>query len=938
MSKVTDMKRIFFLILISFFTTVAQEQNIVKKGDVYYLSHTIVVKFKSEYSTPSSFQLLKRANLLKIGITDMNPLFPNVSKFNKGEEGLSRVYLLKFNSSEDPFEIARKLSKSSELEWAEPKYVQQFMDIPNDSIYKAGSQRNLKIVEAEKAWEITKGEPSIIIGIVDSGVQWDHPDLYKNIWHNPHWQTDTDFPNDSIGWDFGGVNGIPDNDPREDPSPHYHGTHVAGIAGAVTNNKIGIASIGYNCKIMPVKVSPKGSPFALYGYEGIKYAVDNGARIINCSWGSYSSSRFEQEVIDYATSKGALVVASAGNEPTVRPVYPASYRNVLSVGWSNDDDTWFWGSNYGKTICVLAPGTDIISTYPGNSYQILSGTSMSAPLVSGLAGLVATRFKNFTPLQIREQIRATSDDVYNINPSRVKYLLGKGRINAFRAVTDTNVISIRAENVKYIVEGNPNELPESGDEVSIEINFTNYLHSINNVSVSLQTKDSSVVILNPSFDTGHLVTLSSVSNQSDKFRFKIKSNAPSDHDVDFLMIYSGQGYSDFQWISVRINQNYCTEDMNKIALTITSKGALGFNDYPSNNEGVGLVYLNRDNVLNEGAFMYGTGPDKLMNAARVKATQSTDFKTIKPLRIFTPGLTADQEGLTVFNDDGAGISRMGITTEMKTYSYAKAPNDRYIILQTRLENTTQQNINNLFVGYFFDLNISTGYFADDIVQYDFTDNFCYTYSKSGITQNAYFGVALISSDKYGFYAIDEKNPAGDVVLNDSNGFTDLEKWFALSNGIKSTIAGPSDVSFVISGGPFSIATNNYIDVAFAIAGGSNIEEVREAIKQSRIKYNEIITNVEEGKSMKPTEFALYQNYPNPFNPLTVIKFQVPEKRNITLKVFNILGEEVTTLADQEKEAGIYEVKFDGSNLASGVYFCRLQAGDFSQTKKIILLK
>lgn len=937
------MKRMFFLVILSFSITVAQE--IIEKGDIYYLSNTLIVKFKSAYISQLNNLLLKKPIFFNTRITEMKQLFPNSSKLNKGNEALSRIYLLEYNSSEDPTVMAKRFSMNSEIEWVEPKYVQRVTVVPNDSIYQVGSQTNLKVIGAQNSWDITKGDSTVIIGIVDTGVQWDHPDLAANILK--------DRTGKVIGYDFGGLDGIPDDDPREDPSPfynqRYHGTHVAGIASAVTNNHIGIASIGFSCKILPVKVSSgnkrdaNGLPFILYGYEGIKFVADNGAKIINCSWGSYSFSRYEQEVIDYATSKGSLIIAAAGNEPKILPLYPASYKNVLSVGRSNDNDSWYWESNYGRTLDVLAPGTSIISTYPGvspnnNFYQNMSGTSMSTPLVSGLAGLVASRFKNYTPLQIGEQIRITSDDVYSINPVRYKYLLGKGRINAFRAVSDTRAISVRADTVKFIDEGNRNGLLESGDEVSIKINFINYLSPITNVQISLRTDDNAVIITSSNFSTGPMETLATVSNESDKFKFKIQSNEQANYDVNFLLTYSAPGYSDFQWISVRINQNYDTQNINRIALTITSKGALGFNDYPSNNEGVGLVYLNRDNVLNEGAFMYGTGTDRLMDAARIKASQSTDFNTVLPFRISIPGTKADAEGVTIFNDEGAGVSRLGITTTMETYAYSKEPNDSYIILQTRLNNATQQNVSSLFAGYFFDFDISTGYFADDVVKYDFTDNFGYVYSKSGTPQNTYFGVALISSDKYGFYAIDQKNLLGDVTPNGTDGFTDSEKWFALSNGIKSTMAGPSDVSFVISGGPFSISANNYIDIAFAIAGGSNHEAVREAIKQSRIKYNEIITNMKRETSIKPAEFALYQNYPNPFNPLTVIGFQLPYAQYVTLKVYNILGEEVAMLVNEEKPAGVHEVKFDGSNLASGVYFYTIKSGEFLQSKKMILLK
>jgi hypothetical protein len=218
----------------------------------------------------------------------------------------------------------------------------------------------------------------LLLVYVDTGVDFTHPDLAGNIFTNNI--TDTEFPGDTHGWDFGGESGTADNDPHEDISIYsngYHGTHVAGIASAVTNNSEGIASVGYNCSILPVKVSrnnnrsDNGLPYVVYGFEGIKYAADKGAKVINCSWGGYSYSNYEQEIINYAISKGALLLPLPGNDNTNELHYPSSYSGVLSVGWQNSGNDLrpvyivgneTSGGNYGTAVDVMAPGTSVLST------------------------------------------------------------------------------------------------------------------------------------------------------------------------------------------------------------------------------------------------------------------------------------------------------------------------------------------------------------------------------------------------------------------------------------------------------------------------------------------------------------------------------------------------------------------------------------------------
>ncbi len=333
------MKKVKYLLFLFLATTLWGNSNIIEKNRLKYFSDVLIVKllnkqiyldrkFKTTQYGISGNSLSKKVTkqFERFGVSEIQNHFS--AKDKNFSKSLDNVYRLKLSSPYDPIYVASKLSKNSEIEWAEPLYLRKVDFTPNDP--KLSSQYGLTKVQAEAAWDLSKGNSNIIIAIVDSGVDWTHEDLAANIWQNddPINGIDDDqngFIDDIRGWDFGGLNGTPDNNPIED-SP-THGTHVAGIAAASTNNGVGIAGLGYNLTIMPVKTSRNdlGDDVIAYGYEGIIYAADNGADIINCSWGGFGYSNAEQEAIDYAVSKGCVMVCAAGNEGLNEVIYPAAY-------------------------------------------------------------------------------------------------------------------------------------------------------------------------------------------------------------------------------------------------------------------------------------------------------------------------------------------------------------------------------------------------------------------------------------------------------------------------------------------------------------------------------------------------------------------------------------------------------------------------------------
>ncbi|RUL88709.1 S8 family serine peptidase [Tautonia sociabilis] len=290
----------------------------------------------------------------------------------------------------------------------------------------------------ETAWNVTTGSSDVTVAIIDTGVDTSHVELAGNIWTNigeiPNNSIDDDnngYVDDVNGWDF--VDG--DNIPQDDDS---HGTHMAGIIGALSNNAIGVAGINWSVSIMPLRVIGPSGTSSSDIVSAIEYAVANGADIINMSFESPNFSQAVSDAIDAAVSAGVLIVASAGNDAQdndTTPRYPASYASngIISVAATDRNDNLSSTSNSGATsVDVVAPGVSILSLTPGNTYSFLSGTSQAAAQVSGAAALLKAEFPSWTGAQIKAQLLATVDPIEGFE----EYVATGGRIDVGRALTE----------------------------------------------------------------------------------------------------------------------------------------------------------------------------------------------------------------------------------------------------------------------------------------------------------------------------------------------------------------------------------------------------------------------------------------------------------------------------------------------------------------------
>lgn len=288
--------------------------------------------------------------------------------------------------------------------------------LPNDPALTSEERSyGLTITHAPEAWEYTKGNSNIVIAVVDTGLNMNHPEFAGRI---------------ASGYDF--INN--DDDPTDD---NGHGTHTSGIIGAAVGNGIGSAGICPQCQIMPVKVLNQNNAGTWSSVaKGILFATDNGARVINLSLGAAVSSQTLEDAISYAQAHDVLIVAAAGNMGVDRDFYPAALDGVIAVSATDAQDRHWSLSNFGDYIDIAAPGYAIFSTYHDlnnyyDGYNYMSGTSMAAPFVAGLAGLLLSQETNRTPADILKLITSTAD---KMSGSIDDLYFGHGRINIARAL------------------------------------------------------------------------------------------------------------------------------------------------------------------------------------------------------------------------------------------------------------------------------------------------------------------------------------------------------------------------------------------------------------------------------------------------------------------------------------------------------------------------
>lgn len=903
-----------------------------------YVQGTIIVKFKDTSLGGQMMQseLIQLLKLKSASINQVKQLFGNEPSSAMGSNkssaykasGLERIAEIKYSSVNSIEEVINELLQNPKIEYAEPRYIYRAHALsppPNDPLFTNSNnyQAYLEQVKAPEAWDIPIGSVSpVIIGIVDSGSQLNHSDLAANITHDyadPINGIDDDhdgYIDNLNGWDFVGAhlnNPQADNDPNVVNASNAHGVHVSGLVAAETNNGVGIASIANNyAQILIIKAGADDDSRAiLAGYEGIKYAVDRGAKVISCSWGGRAGSSFGQDIINYAINSDCLVVAAAGNKNIGQPDYPSAYPGVFSVASVSASDQKSYFSNYGSQVSIAAPGENILSTYYDNTYAFLSGTSMATPLVSSAAALVRAKFPMLTMKLVGDQLKLTADFIDPQNPG-YEGMLGQGRLNVYRALATTPTIRVQKVTLQDLGDGS---IP-SGDTLKVFFDLKNLSAPITGLSIQLLSADSNVVVSSTPLVIDHIGNLETKSMVG-PFNVYVKPSTPDNQIIRFNLNYVWGAVSATESFSLMVSLNYLNVEVNRVATSITGNGRVGFSD-SARTHGVGFLY-NGVPMLYEASLMIGNSATAVSDNARSGSDGSYHEYFLKRVAVKKKvSQSAAFEGQSEFDDSG-NPSPLHVYVSHSGVAYASAPNDKYTIVKYRIKNTGTSLLAGLYIGLFTDFDVSN-YGANDVTQYDAANRLGYIYGKAGGT--SYVGVKLLSHGAQPAYYPLSYNVSGGPLQTDGS-FPTSGKYEALSSGIKSLGLGQDsangyDVSFVSGQGPYTIAANDSVEVAFAFIGGDNLTDLQSSAIAAQNQYDQVIPSP-VSPTIAPTVVLNY-SYPNPSSGYSNVDFSIPRPGQTSILLYSMAGKLVKEILNDNLQAGWHHVTVDLTGIGSGIYF------------------
>jgi hypothetical protein len=764
----------------------------------------------------------------------------------------------------------------------------------------------LNSIRAFDAWDIHQGDTNIVIGISDTGIELSHPDLIYNIKYNYNDMPDgvdndlDGFIDNFRGWNFGDDNNI------VQANVNYHGAWVGGIAGAHTDNGIGVSGAGFKCKILPLKIM-NAEGILVNGYQSIVYAADRGCDIVNCSWGGSYYQKMGQDVVNYAViNNDVLVVSAAGNTNSDIKYYPASYENVVSVAgtqmddqkWSPDNSISAQGSSYSYYVDVCAPATNFRSTGTGDGYTLMwGGTSFASPIVAGCAGILRSYYPDYNANQIAELLKASADLIDTI-PYNVPYTgkLGGGRVNLYKALTIEPPPAIVFSNI---------EVSQSENLIYINGNFTNYLSDAENLTISAVLLSSYATLDDDIIYTGSLQTLETYNSEGDIVIIR-NSNMPYDYKLVLKLIYNADLYQSQQVIEVYVNPGYKNIITDNLELSVAPSGRFGYSDLNSR-VGNGFVLGDVFSLFYDCGIISGLSATKLYSSVR----QVSDFKTtVYPY--FVEGSEVSDYNIRTEFTDSNDYQVYGLRIIEDVYSWLGASNKDFIIVDYKIINESIYDINDFYFGLFTDWDLVESGINSAILD----ENNKFMYCKSDNAQTMYAGIKLLSNQDVNYYALPQVS-GGDGTIDITDGFPDIEKFYMISNSNNGYSENSTDIVIYTGAGPFDIDSNDTITVGFAIIACESIFNIDNALINSREIYNQVLhpQNIEIANS---SEIRIF---PNPATDLIIISSELVSGETFKLEVYNELGEKIyfdnfleqCVINIENYNSGLYLLKIIGEN-------------------------
>lgn len=804
--------------------------------------------------------------------------FPFCFPPEPGGTDLTRIFTVYFDESLPVDDVRRGLAKREVIEYADRWTIERYSLDHNDR-YR-DRQWGMNVTESNAAHDISTGDRSVAVAIVDSGMDMDHPDLVPNLWINPgedlnrNGVIDDNERNgrdddgngridDFNGWDFVGNDNNPDDVDRS--GYRGHGTHCAGIASAKTNNEIGVASIGYNCGILPVRTGSGG--FVQYGYHGIEYATRTGAKVVSCSWGGYEANNWTRDVVNYAYEHDVLVIAAAGNDNTDRLHYPCGFVNVLAVAATGSNDRKANFSNYGDWIDVAAPGVNIYSTFlvGDGSYVYMGGTSMACPFAASLGILIRATYPR---MDVDEAWRLLVEGADDIDDDR----MGSGRINAFQSLELGQEPAPIISELEIVSDDNDNGKMDPGETVELVVTISNAEDATiaEEVILTLTTDDPTINIENGEIVLENLEPGDHMANTDDPFVIEIDEDAVA-HTT---------------WFTVRAEANpgeiIVTRQFEVIighpaVLIVDDDGGSDLETwYFQSLENAGLGWIRWDV---ETAF----APD---------AEVLTDYDMVIWYTGNTNPPLDELDRWQMFDgiDNGAKV----------------------LLIGNRIGNDPDNR--DFMIDYFGAEHVADSVFA--------------------LTALGLPGDRPLAENVQMLLFGNED--AGDPTVSPSamspvNGADSL-----LVYGDPDQVTG---VAGVYLSDPDSEKKTVYFGFTFEGVGDRGTPR-HEALRQLFAWFNR---EEEESAPLDPRmtlqEFSLEQAYPNPFNAMINLKFSLPAASFYELAILDMSGRMVSILSSGAVKSGGYDLTWNARGHPSGIYYARLTTpGQSSVFRKLVLLK
>jgi len=917
--------RNFFVISLSISLFLSINFPLIAQENPMQIPGKIVVKLlDDDVKTQDITRFLSK----KYEVLEVKKVFPMAEKPVKnsinGHQTIDLTQYIEIQLASDLQKTAciQALKKSKLVEYAEPRYIPELLYIPTDPQHE--NQYYLTNVKAYDAWDIHQSDTNMVIAIVDTGMDMDHEDLIYNIAYNYDDPIDgIDNDNDGYvdnfrGWDMGDNDNFPQNEMNE------HGTLCAGISAAQTDNELGVAGLGFKSRVLPIKVQDADS-LLTRAYEGVVYAADQGAQVINCSWGNTHFAQFEQDIIQYAAiNKDALVVAAAGNDNNDINFYPASYDFVLSVGgttsadekWTPENGNSTSGSSFGYHVDVCAPAIQIMTTSDGGNYRkAYGGTSFAAPIVAGAAGVLRSQHPQLSALQSIEHLRNTADNIDTIAYNETwQGMLGSGRLNMYRAVSESFKPGLIFQNT-HIIDDSENQF-ENSNLVEIKGMLFNYLRDAENVELTISMHSNNASVVTSNISLGNIDSLSYVTIDDPGIQIALNEPINYNETVVVKLEISADDFQRTQYIEFLINPSYANITTGNLTLSVPANGKLGFADN-QRQLGNGLNYNEFRDLFYDAAWVMGNSSDALVDAVRV----NTEFEMSQASN-FVAHDFADEAIHAKYNafDADAAIN-LSITQQL--YAWYDLPNS--LLIEMELVNENIVDLNNFYASLFTDWDLFK--YNRNRISWDETKQIAYAEHTGDV--KLYAGYVLLSNQNSNHYALDQLTYS-DGLVDMTNGLNNEEKFYCMSN-TNHTVGHSgvgTDVAQMFGIGPMEIMAQDTTKFAIGMIIAQSFYELQVTADSLRSYYNQLYPN-ESGIDKNGN--AHFTFYPNPSNGTIRLNFSNSLTETGAIQIFDI---NARLVYESKLSTRTQSIQLD---LPAGVYQLSIKYESRLYQKKLILL-